>query len=412
MEDSGRIIVGLDIGTTKVCTVVGKYDSTELRIIGIGTNPSSGLRKGIVINIDQAVDSIKKSIFKAEQMSGIKITNVYAGISGSHIRSYNSTGVIAVKGNEVTESDIKRVIDGAKAIIIPPDREIIHVIPQEFIVDEQNGIKEPLGMSCTRLEAKVHVVTGGVSNIQNIIKCCQKSSLNVVDIVLQPIASSLAVLTQDEKDIGVCLVDIGGGTTDVAVFLNNSLRHTFVLSIGGDHITNDISVAFRLPYKEAENLKINYGTAMIEGNYEDETIELQRNFSSKIKQIYKSDLAQVIEPRIEEIFSLVKEELDKMNILGLLGAGVVLTGGTAMLENITDLAENIFKLPVRVGYPINIGGIKDALDNPMYSTAIGLTMYAVENRQEKGDVLATPNSGDTSFSSIISKMKKWIKEMF
>ncbi|MGC8616813.1 MAG: cell division protein FtsA [Desulfurella sp.] len=412
MEDSGRIIVGLDIGTTKVCTVVGKYDSTELRIIGIGTNPSSGLRKGIVINIDQAVDSIKKSIFKAEQMSGIKITNVYAGISGSHIRSYNSTGVIAVKGNEVTESDIKRVIDGAKAIIIPPDREIIHVIPQEFIVDEQTGIKEPLGMSCTRLEAKVHVVTGGVSNIQNIIKCCQKSSLNVVDIVLQPIASSLAVLTQDEKDIGVCLVDIGGGTTDVAVFLNNSLRHTFVLSIGGDHITNDISVAFRLPYKEAENLKINYGTAMIEGNYEDETIELQRNFSSKIKQIYKSDLAQVIEPRIEEIFSLVKEELDKMNILGLLGAGVVLTGGTAMLENITDLAENIFKLPVRVGYPINIGGIKDALDNPMYSTAIGLTMYAVENRQEKGDVLATPNSGDTSFSSIISKMKKWIKEMF
>ncbi|WP_025391717.1 cell division protein FtsA [Desulfurella sp.] len=412
MEDSGRIIVGLDIGTTKVCTVVGKYDSTELRIIGIGTNPSSGLRKGIVINIDQAVDSIKKSIFKAEQMSGIKITNVYAGISGSHIRSYNSTGVIAVKGNEVTEADIKRVIDGAKAIIIPPDREIIHVIPQEFIVDEQTGIKEPLGMSCTRLEAKVHVVTGGVSNIQNIIKCCQKSSLNVVDIVLQPIASSLAVLTQDEKDIGVCLVDIGGGTTDVAVFLNNSLRHTFVLSIGGDHITNDISVAFRLPYKEAENLKINYGTAMIEGNYEDETIELQRNFSSKIKQIYKSDLAQVIEPRIEEIFSLVKEELDKMNILGLLGAGVVLTGGTAMLENITDLAENIFKLPVRVGYPINIGGIKDALNNPMYSTAIGLTMYAVENRQEKGDVLATPNSGDTSFSSIISKMKKWIKEMF
>ena len=261
MEDSGRIIVGLDIGTTKVCTVVGKYDSTELRIIGIGTNPSSGLRKGIVINIDQAVDSIKKSIFKAEQMSGIKITNVYAGISGSHIRSYNSTGVIAVKGNEVTEADIKRVIDGAKAIIIPPDREIIHVIPQEFIVDEQTGIKEPLGMSCTRLEAKVHVVTGGVSNIQNIIKCCQKSSLNVVDIVLQPIASSLAVLTQDEKDIGVCLVDIGGGTTDVAVFLNNSLRHTFVLSIGGDHITNDISVAFRLPYKEAENLKINYGTA-------------------------------------------------------------------------------------------------------------------------------------------------------
>ncbi|AHF96875.1 cell division protein FtsA [Desulfurella acetivorans A63] len=406
------MIVGLDIGTTKVCTVVGKYDSTELRIIGIGTNPSSGLRKGIVINIDQAVDSIKKSIFKAEQMSGIKITNVYAGISGSHIRSYNSTGVIAVKGNEVTEADIKRVIDGAKAIIIPPDREIIHVIPQEFIVDEQTGIKEPLGMSCTRLEAKVHVVTGGVSNIQNIIKCCQKSSLNVVDIVLQPIASSLAVLTQDEKDIGVCLVDIGGGTTDVAVFLNNSLRHTFVLSIGGDHITNDISVAFRLPYKEAENLKINYGTAMIEGNYEDETIELQRNFSSKIKQIYKSDLAQVIEPRIEEIFSLVKEELDKMNILGLLGAGVVLTGGTAMLENITDLAENIFKLPVRVGYPINIGGIKDALNNPMYSTAIGLTMYAVENRQEKGDVLATPNSGDTSFSSIISKMKKWIKEMF
>ncbi|MGB9755289.1 MAG: cell division protein FtsA [Desulfurella sp.] len=412
MEDSGRIIVGLDIGTTKVCTVVGKYEASELKIIGIGTNPSSGLRKGIVINIDQAVDSIKKSIFKAEQMSGVKITNVYAGISGSHIRSYNSTGVIAVKSNEVVEADIKRVIDGAKAIIIPPDREIIHVIPQEFIVDEQTGIKEPLGMSCTRLEAKVHVVTGVVSNIQNIIKCCQKSSLNVIDIVLQPIASSLAVLSQDEKDIGVCLVDIGGGTTDIAVFLNNSLKHTFVFSIGGDHVTNDISVAFRLPYKEAENLKINYGTAIFEGEYEDEVIELQRNFSSKIKQIHKSDLAQVIEPRMEEIFSFVKEELEKLNILGLLGAGIVLTGGSAMLENITDLADNIFKMPVRVGSPINIGGIRDALDNPMYSTAIGLTMYAIENRQEKGDVLATPNSGDASFSSIISKMKKWIKEMF
>ncbi len=412
MEDSGRIIVGLDIGTTKVCTVVGKYEAPELKIIGIGTNPSSGLRKGIVINIDQAVDSIKKSIFKAEQMSGIKITNVFTGISGSHIRSYNSTGVIAVKDNEVTEADIKRVIDGAKAIIIPPDREIIHIIPQEFIVDEQAGIKEPLGMSCTRLEAKVHVVTGVVSNIQNIIKCCQKSNLNVIDIVLQPIASSLAVLTQDEKDIGVCLVDIGGGTTDVAVFLNNSLKHTFVLSIGGDHITNDISVAFRLPYKEAENIKINYGTAMVEGDYEDRTIELQRNFSSKIKQIYKSDLAQIIEPRVEEIFSFVKEELEKLNILGLLGAGIVLTGGSAMLENIADLGENVFKLPVRVGSPINIGGIKDALDNPMYSTAIGLTMYAIENQQEKGNVLATPTSGDASFSSIISKMKKWIKEMF
>ncbi|HHS49385.1 MAG TPA: cell division protein FtsA [Desulfurella acetivorans] len=412
MEDSGKIIVGLDIGTTKVCTVVGKYEAAELKIIGVGINPSSGLRKGIVINIDQAVNSIRKSIFKAEQMSGIEITNVYAGISGSHIRSYNSTGVIAVKGNEVTELDIKRVIDGAKAIIIPPDREIIHVIPQEFIVDEQTGIKEPLGMSCTRLEAKVHVVTGVVSNIQNIIKCCQKSNLNVTDIVLQPIASSLAVLTQDEKDSGVCLVDIGGGTTDVAVFLNNSLKHTFVLSIGGDHVTNDISVAFRLPYKEAENLKIDYGTALVEGEYEDQIIELQRNFSSKIKQIYKSDLAQVIEPRMEEIFSFVKEELEKLNILGLLGAGVVLTGGSAMLENITELAENVFKLPVRVGYPINIGGIKDALDNPMYSTAIGLTMYAIENRQEKGDVLATPSSGDASFSSIILKMKKWIKEMF
>jgi len=412
VEDSGKIIVGLDIGTTKVCTVVGKYEAAELKIIGVGINPSSGLRKGIVINIDQAVNSIRKSIFKAEQMSGIEITNVYAGISGSHIRSYNSTGVIAVKGNEVTELDIKRVIDGAKAIIIPPDREIIHVIPQEFIVDEQTGIKEPLGMSCTRLEAKVHVVTGVVSNIQNIIKCCQKSNLNVTDIVLQPIASSLAVLTQDEKDSGVCLVDIGGGTTDVAVFLNNSLKHTFVLSIGGDHVTNDISVAFRLPYKEAENLKIDYGTALVEGEYEDQIIELQRNFSSKIKQIYKSDLAQVIEPRMEEIFSFVKEELEKLNILGLLGAGVVLTGGSAMLENITELAENVFKLPVRVGYPINIGGIKDALDNPMYSTAIGLTMYAIENRQEKGDVLATPSSGDASFSSIILKMKKWIKEMF
>lgn len=412
MEDSGKIIVGLDIGTTKVCTVVGKYEAAELKIIGVGINPSSGLRKGIVINIDQAVNSIRKSIFKAEQMSGIEITNVYAGISGSHIRSYNSTGVIAVKGNEVTELDIKRVIDGAKAIIIPPDREIIHVIPQEFIVDEQTGIKEPLGMSCTRLEAKVHVVTGVVSNIQNIIKCCQKSNLNVTDIVLQPIASSLAVLTQDEKDSGVCLVDIGGGTTDVAVFLNNSLKHTFVLSIGGDHVTNDISVAFRLPYKEAENLKIDYGTALVEGEYEDQIIELQRNFSSKIKQIYKSDLAQVIEPRMEEIFSFVKEELEKLNILGLLGAGVVLTGGSAMLENITELAENVFKLPVRVGRPINIGGIKDALHNPMYSTAIGLTMYAIENRQEKGDVLATPSSGDASFSSIILKMKKWIKEMF
>ena len=411
-------IVGLDIGTTKICAIVGKKTQEgQIKIIGIGQTPSKGLRKGVVINIDEAVASIKMAVALAERMSGVKIESVYAGIAGGHIRSYNSSGVVAIKNLEVAESDIRRVIDAAKAVAIPPDREIIHIIPQEFIVDNQGGIKDPRGMSGTRLEVRVHIVTGAVANVQNIVKCCQRSSLKVNNIVLQPIASSQSIILPEEKDLGIGLIDIGGGTTDVAVFVSNSIKHTSVISIGGDHITNDIAIGLRTPFKEAEEIKKQYGCAVSDVVDKSETVEIPGIGDRQSRSIQKCLLSDIIEPRFEEIFSLVKENLDKAGVIPMLASGLVLTGGSALMEHAADLAEAEFSLPVRIGKPIGIIGLKDAVDNPMYATGVGLVLYGFNQKSEENNFgFSENNSGgsndDNLFSAILDKMKSWIKEMF
>ncbi len=417
METNNKdIVVGLDIGTTKVCAIVGKKtNEDEIKIIGIGQTPSKGLKKGVVINIDEAVSSIKRAVAYAERMSGIKIDSVYTGIAGGHIRSYNSSGVVAIKNLEVAESDIRRVVDAAKAVAIPPDREIIHIIPQEFIVDDQSGIKDPRGMSGTRLEVRVHIVTGAVTNVQNIVKCCQKSGLTVNNIVLQPIASSQAAITRDEKDLGVCLVDVGGGTTDVAVFISNAIKHTSVITIGGDHITNDIAIGLRTPFKEAEEIKKKYGCALMNNVDDSETVVIPAVGDRKPRQIKKSILSGIIEPRVEEIYSLVKKNLDEIGVTPMLASGIVLTGGSALIDGSSELAEAIFNLPVRVGMPMGVGGLKGAVDNPMYATGVGLVLYGFNQARNEDDLNIHPKSsmgGDSLFSIILSKMKSWISDMF
>ncbi len=413
--ESNDIVVGLDIGTTKICAIVGKKTPEgEIKIIGIGQTPSRGLRKGIVINIDEAVLSIKRAIAYAERMSGVKIDSVYTGIAGGHIRSYNSNGVVAIKSLEVAESDIRRVIDAAKAVAIPPDREIIHIIPQEFIVDDQAGIKDPRGMSGTRLEVKVHIVTGSVTSVQNIVKCCQRSGLKVKNIVLQPIASSQAVITLDEKDLGVGLIDVGGGTTDIAAFVANAVKHTSVISIGGDHITNDIAIGLRTPFKEAEEIKKKYGCALTDMINEDETVQIPGVGDRKSREVPKIMLSEIIEPRMEEIFSLAKDDLEKMNLLPMLASGIVLTGGSALMKGAVELAESVFGLPVRIGKPLGVTGLKDAVDNPMYATGVGLVMYGFRSDEEE-NLNIEPESkvkDENLFSTIVAKMKSWIKDMF
>jgi len=413
--NSDNTIVGLDIGTTKVCAIVGKKtDNGVIKIIGIGQTPSKGLRKGVVINIDEAVMSIKRAVAYAERMSGVKIDTVYTGIAGGHIRSYNSNGVVAIKSLEVAESDIRRVIDAAKAVAIPPDREIIHIIPQEFIVDDQAGIKDPRGMSGTRLEVRVHIVTGSVTNVQNIVKCCQKSGLTVKNIVLQPIASSQAAIMGEEKDLGVGLVDIGGGTTDVAIFVSNAIKHTSVISIGGDHITNDLAIGLRTPFKEAEDIKKKFGCCLTELVGEEDVVKIPGVGDRKSREIQRKLLSEIIEPRMEEIFSIVKDNLDKVNVLPMLASGIVLTGGSALMEGAVELAESVFNLPVRVGKPINVTGLKDAVDNPMYATGVGLVIYGFENTEDENLNITPTNKmkDDSMFSIILSKMKSWIKDMF
>ncbi len=413
--ENSDVVVGLDIGTTKICAIVGKRTPEgNIKIIGIGQTESRGLKKGIVINIDEAVLSIKRAVKYAERMSGVKIESVYTGIAGGHIRSYNSNGVVAIKSLEVAESDIRRVIDAAKAVAIPPDREIIHIIPQEFIVDDQSGIKDPRGMSGTRLEVKVHIVTGSVTSVQNIIKCCQRSGLKVKNIVLQPLASSQAALSADEKDLGVALVDMGGGTTDIAAFVSSAIKHSNVISIGGDHITNDIAIGLRTPFKEAEEIKKKYGCAMSKLVDEEETIQIPRVGEGKAREISRRLLTDIIEPRMEEIFSLVKDNLEEMNLLPMLASGVVLTGGSALMKGAVELAEEVFNLPVRVGRPIGVVGLKDAVDNPMYATGVGLVMYGFNSSEDENLNIAPESKmrDDSLFSIILDKMKSWIKDMF
>nr|WP_321255243.1 cell division protein FtsA [uncultured Pseudodesulfovibrio sp.] len=405
------LLVGLDVGTTKICTVVGEASENGVDIIGIGTAPSTGLRRGVVVNIEKTVQCIKKSLEDAELMAGCDIRTVYAGIAGSHIQGFNSHGVIAVKGGEVTQRDVDRVIEAAKAIAIPMDREVLHTLPQEFIVDDQRGIADPLGMAGVRLEVKVHIVTGAVTSAQNIIRSCNRSGLDVSNIVLESLASSKAVLSPEEREIGVALVDIGGGTTDIAVFSKDSIKHTSVLALGGHNLTNDIAYGLRTPMMSAEKIKMDFGCAMADLVTQEEIIEVPSVGGRESRKMSKRVLSEICEPRCEEILALVDQELIKSGFKNMIAAGVVLTGGTVMIEGMQELAEQIFDLPVRIGVPgEGIGGLTAEVRSPKYATAVGLLLHGAE---EEGLHKVRPFKirDDSGFDRIVSRMKKWFTDI-
>jgi cell division protein FtsA len=401
------LVVGLDIGTTKICAVVGEVNPDGIDIVGLGTHPSVGLRKGVVVNIESTVDSIKRAIEEAELMAGCEITSVYAGIAGGHIKGFNSHGIVAVKGSEVTQKDIERVIDAARAVAIPPDREVIHVLPQEFIVDEQGGIQDPLGMSGVRLEAKIHIVTGAVTSAHNLVKCANRAGLDVCDIVLQSLASSDAVLNKEEKDLGAALIDFGGGTTDLAIFKGKSIKHTSVLAVGGNNLTNDVSVGLRTPMAEAEKIKIRYGTCLADNVSKDETIEVAGVGGRKPRTLSRQILAEILEPRVEEIFDLINREIYRAGMEDIVTSGVVVTGGSCLLEGVSDIAEAIFGLPTRIGKPMGIRGLVDVVNNPMYATAVGLVVYGARSQPQKKFRIRDKNI----FNRVMARMKKWFKEI-
>ena len=377
--DKGDIIVGLDIGTTKICAVVGEVHDGKIDVIGMGMHPSNGLRKGVVVNIESTVHSIRKAIEEAEVMAGCTISSIYVGIAGSHIKGFNSHGLIAIKYKEIRQEDIEKVVDAARAVPIPPDQEIIHVLPQEFTVDDQTGIQDPLGMTGVRLEADVHIVTGAVSSVHNIVKCCNKAGLEVKDVVLEPLASAGAVLTSEEMELGVALLDIGGGTSDLAVFYENAIKHTFVLGLGGHNLTNDLSIGLRTPFREAIKLKEEYGCAISSMIDKDQTIEVPSVGGRKPRKLSRKIMGEILEPRVEEMLTLINQELVESGYKDMANAGVVMTGGSALLENMTELAEQIFDLPVRLGYPRDIGGVIDIVNSPQCATGVGLVVYGLKN---------------------------------
>lgn len=404
-----NLIVGLDIGTSKVVAIVAEIAASgEMEIIGLGSHPSRGLKKGVVVNIESTVQSIQRAIEEAELMAGCEIHSVYAGIAGSHIRSLNSHGIVAIRDTEVAAADVERVIDAAKAVAIPADQRIIHVIPQEFIIDKQEGIREPVGMSGVRLEAKVHMVTGAVSAAQNIIKCVQRCGLEVEDIILEQIASSHAVLTEDERELGVCLVDIGGGTTDIAVFTDGAIRHTAVIPIAGDQVTNDIAVALRTPTQFAEDIKIKYACALTQLASPDETIEVPSVGDRPSRRLARQTLAEVVEPRYEELLTLVQAELRRSGFEDLIAAGIVLTGGSSKMEGVIDLAEEIFHMPVRLGVPQHISGLVDVVRNPIHATGVGLLFVGKHQRFERGGESFMSGSAKGAWG----RMRGWFKGNF
>ena len=407
MKGDSEVIVGLDIGTTKICAVVGGVARDGIEIVGIGTHPSVGLRKGVVVNIESTVDSIQRAVEEAELMAGCEVRSVYAGIAGGHIKGFNSHGIVAVKGNEVSEKDIERVIDAARAVAIPMDREVIHVLPQEFIVDEQDGIQDPLGMAGVRLEAKVHIVTGAVTSAQNIIKCANRAGLDVCDIVLQSLASSEAVLSEEEKSLGAALIDFGGGTTDLAIFRGNSIEHTSVLALGGNNLTHDISVGLRTPVAEAEKIKIRYGSCLTSGIGRDETIEVAGVGGRKPRTLSRQILGEILEPRVEEIFNLIHREVFKAEMEDSITSGVVVTGGACLLEGVVDIAEAVFNFPTRIGRPTGISGLVDVVNNPMYATAVGLVLYGARFHPKKKFRIRD----DNIFDRVTARMKKWFKDI-
>lgn len=406
--DKNRI-VGLDIGTSKVVALVAEIDTDGgLEIIGIGSHKSTGLRKGVVVNIESTVQSIQRAIEEAELMAGCQIHSVYAGIAGSHIRSLNSHGIVAIKDREVQAADVERVIDAAQAVAIPADQKVLHILPQDYIIDTQEGVREPLGMSGVRLEAKVHLVTCAVNAVQNIEKCIRRCGLEVEDIILEQLASSYSVLTDDEKELGVCLVDIGGGTTDIAVFTEGSIKHTAVIPIAGDQVTNDIAMALRTPTPNAEEIKIKYACALTQLARVDEIIKVQGVGERNSRELSRQALAEVVEPRYDELFTLIQAELRRSGYEDLVAAGIVLTGGTSKIEGAVELAEEIFHMPVRVGAPVNIKGLADIVKNPVYATGVGLLQYGLKQQRDgKPGVESEENR-----ISAIDRMKRWFRDNF
>ena len=404
-----NLIVGLDIGTSKVVAIVGELaaDGT-LEVVGVGTHPSRGLKKGVVVNIDSTVQSIQRAVEEAELMAGCQIHSVFAGIAGSHVRSLNSHGIVAIRDKEVAPGDVDRVIDAARAVAIPADQKILHILPQEFIIDSQEGIREPVGMSGVRLEAKVHIVTGADSAAQNIVKCVQRCGLQVEDIVLEQLASAHATLADDEKELGVCLVDIGGGTTDLAIFAGGAISHTAVIPIAGDQVTNDIAVSLRTPTQHAEELKVRYACALSQLANPDETIEVPSVGDRPPRRLARQTLAEVVEPRYEELFTLVREELRRSGFDEMIAAGIVLTGGSAKMEGVIELAEEVFHAPVRLGLPQGVSGLVDVVRNPIHSTGVGLLLYGRENYMRRGRAMPA----GTGVRSVVERMKAWFQGNF
>jgi cell division protein FtsA len=407
-KENKNLVIGLDIGTSKVVAMVAELlPDNRLNIIGMGGHESKGLKKGVVVNIETTVNAIQRALEEAELMADCKITRVYTGIAGSHIKSFNSRGMVAIKDKEVSALDVERVIETARALPIPTDQQILHILTQQFVVDGQDGVREPLGMSGVRLEVEVHIVTGAVSAAQNIVKCVRRCGLEVNDLILQPLASSIAVLTEDEKELGVCLVDIGGGTTDIAIFREGAIRHTAVIPIAGDQITNDIAMALRTPTAEAEEIKVGSGCALRQLADPDELVEVPGIGDRGSRQLSRQTLAEVIEPRVEELYSLIQKVLRESGYEELLSSGLVLTGGSSVMRGMVELGEEIFHMPVRLGTPRYTGGLADMVRHPRYATAIGLLLEGQSQTQRGIQALQ-----GASFRQVMSRMKQWFQRNF
>ncbi len=409
VREEKNLIIGLDIGTSKIVTLVAELlPEGTIKVIGLGQHASRGLKKGVVVNIDSTMQAIQRSLEEAELMADCKINTVFTGIAGSHVKSLNSHGMVKIKDSEVMQMDVDRVVDTARAIALPADQQILHILTQEFIIDGQDDVREPLGMSGMKLEVKVHIVTGAVAAAQNIVKCIKRCGLEVSDLILQPLASSVAVLTEDEKELGVCLVDIGGGTTDIAVFKSGSIRHTAVIGIAGDQVTNDIAVAFRTPTQSAEDIKVKYGCALRQLADPREMVEVPGVDGREARQLSLQTLAEVVEPRIVELYELVLQELRRSGMEEMIASGIVITGGSSMMRGMIELGEEIFHMPVRNGMPRYVGGLSEVVSNPRYATGVGLILMGKQQLERQ----MTGNMELNSVVGIFKRMKSWIQGNF
>ena len=409
MAKKNSIVVGLDIGTSKVCAVIGEMTESGVEIIGVGSHASQGLRKGVVINIEGTVNSVKKAVEEAGLMAGCEVHTVFTSISGGHIKAFNSHGIVAVKNKEVTQRDLERVIDAARAVAIPMDRDVLHVLPQDYIIDDQDGIREPLGMSGVRLEAKVHIVTGAATSAQNIVKCCNRTGLTVAEIVLAPLAAAEAVLTDEERELGVVLIDVGGGTTDIAIYHDGTVKHTAVIGIGGNHVTNDIAAGLRTPFNDAERIKQRHGVAKASMVTADERVNVPSGAGKGAGSVSRQILCEIIEPRLDEIFEMVQKEVAKSGFEGALTSGIVITGGSMLLPGAVEMAERSFGLPVRLGVPTHVRGLTDIIGNPTASTGVGLVLHGMK-RHERGVYRARDDN--KILAKVKHRMSDWLSEFF